>query len=249
MTTRQTISINPLSATSLRIWPRVNKKQVGTATGFVVKVSDKPYLITNWHVVTGLDPNNNKQIFAEPDELLIHHHSKGKLGSWVEKIEPLHNANGEPRWFEHVKGNNVDVIVLPLEDDAAFDIHALDLNLADTDMVPEPAMPVSIIGYPWGLSVGGGWPVWKTGHIASDPDLNYNSLPSFLVDVTARAGMSGSPVVLRMSGGFKTRSGDTIMSQSGASTLFLGVYAAQHQREELGIIWKPQVVKEILGSL
>ena len=247
MATRRTITIHPLSGTSLRVWPRASGKQVATATGFVVKVADRAYLITNWHVVTGMDPINNKRVFLEPAELLIHHHTQGKLGSWAEKVEPLRNGGGQPRWIEHARGNSVDVVALPLEATDGVDLHPLDLSLADTDMVPEPAMPVSIIGYPWGLSVGGGWPVWKTGHIASDPDLDYNSLPSFLVDVTTRAGMSGSPVVLRLSGGYRLRNGSRIMAQSRAATLFLGVYSAQHLREELGIVWKPQVIREILG--
>ena len=107
-------------------------------------------------------------------------------------------------------------------------------------------MPMSIIGYPGGLAVGGGWPVWKTGHIASDPDLDYNNLPGFLVDVTARAGMSGSPVVLRLSGGYRLLDGSHILAQGGTATLFLGVYSAQFRREELGVVWRPQVIREIL---
>jgi hypothetical protein len=86
-------------------------------------------------------------------------------------------------------------------------------------------MTVSIIGYPYGLATAHAWPIWKTGHIASDIDLDYDGRPAFLIDATARSGMSGSPVVHRTSGGFTTRSGDVIYSTGvRPATRFLGVY-------------------------
>ena len=159
----------------------------------------------------------------------------------------MRDSSGRPQWVEHALGKSVDVVAVPLNTLDGVDLHPLNLSLAETDLVPEPAMPVSIIGYPWGLSVGGGWPVWKTGHIASDPDLDYNHLPGFLVDVTGREGMSGSPVVLRLSGGYRLRDGSRVMSTSGTTTLFLGIYSAQFHREELGVVWRPHVFTDLLA--
>jgi hypothetical protein len=34
------------------------------------------------------------------------------------------------------------------------------------------AMLISVIGYPQGLAAGKSWPIWKIGHIASDPDID-----------------------------------------------------------------------------
>ncbi len=247
MATRPIIQIDRLSGTSLRISPLLGGKPVGTATGFVVQGSVESYLLTNWHVVTGVNPATDQKIFESPDEMLIHHHTKGKLGSWTTQRELLRAADGKPRWKEHRLGKRVDVVALKLAFLEGVDLYPLDLSLADTDIVLEPAMPVSLIGYPNGLTVGGGWPVWKTGHIASDPDLDYDGAPGFLIDVTGRPGMSGSPVVLRMTGGFRTRDGSRVMTLSHPQTRFLGIYSAQYQLQELGILWRSGVIKEILG--
>jgi hypothetical protein len=117
-------------------------------------------------------------------------------------------------------------------------------------MIPVVAMPVSIIGFPLGLTGPGVFPIWKTGHIASDPDLDYGGTPSFLIDATTRGGMSGSPVVLRLTGGFEMRKGGFILAGSGISTLFLGVYSGRlNDQSEIGKVWKPQLVSEILAQI
>jgi hypothetical protein len=126
-------------------------------------------------------------------------------------------------------------------------IYPLDLALADVDMLPDVAMPVSIIGFPQGLTGPGKLPIWKTGHIATDPDLDFDDKPVFLIDATTRAGMSGSPVVLRLNSGYRTTKGSMVIS-SGFLTRFLGVYSAQFTDTEIGYIWRPRVISEILSN-
>jgi hypothetical protein len=244
------IIIDPLSARPLYLI-QVNESQVlGTATGFVVQKGSNYYLITNWHVVSGRHPETNQiqnQLGLTPDAILIWHHGK-QLGSWVKKREALYDEKGNRRWFEHKKGKSVDVIALPLQDtgnDAT--LYPFDLSLAETDMLPEVAMPVSIIGFPLGFTSAGFFPIWKTGHIASEPNLDYQGEPLFLIDATTRGGMSGSPVVLRLSGGYKKKDGSAIMSSSGHRTLFLGVYSGRLPRDsEIGRVWRPRLINEIL---
>ena len=136
------------------------------------------------------------------------------------------------------------MVVLKLTELDGVELYPLDLSLADADILVFPAMTVSIIGYPFGLSVGGGWPVWKTGHIASEPQIDFNNSPGFLVDVTGRGGMSGSPVVVRPQGQYQSRSGGLVIGSS--PTLFLGIYSAQFDAAELGMVWQPSVIKDIL---
>ncbi len=124
------------------------------------------------------------------------HHSTQRLGLWVLTAERLFQDDGEPRWIEHPQGRNIDVVALPISANPNITIYPFDLALADEDIRPAPALPVSIIGYPFGLATAGAWPIWKTGHIASDPDLDYDGRPAFLIDATTRGGMSGSPVIL-----------------------------------------------------
>jgi len=156
--------------------------------------------------------------------------------------------NATRRWLEHKKGRSVDVVALPLQnagDDVT--VYPFDLSLAEVDMVPEVAMPVSIIGFPLGFTSAGFFPIWKTGHIASEPNLDYQGEPLFLIDATTRGGMSGSPVVLRLTGGYKKKDGSVIMSSSGCKTLFLGIYSGRLPRDsEIGRVWRPRLVNEIL---
>jgi len=253
MVTQEKMGIDPLSARSLYLKLMFQGQALGPATGFIVEWNDQWHLITNWHVVSGRHPETSKLLSptaAIPDEIEIRHHSK-KFGTWVTCVERLMDYQGNPRWFEHPSGCQVDVVALPLQAiDAQVKIYSFPLSLADTDMIPTVAMPVSIIGFPLGLATAGSFPIWKTGHIASDPGLNYDDKPAFLIDATTRGGMSGSPVVLRLLGGFETRSGRKIIGQTGPSTRFLGVYSGRtHGDSEIGIVWRPHVITDIFNQI
>ncbi len=250
MSNQRTINIDPLSANSLLLQAEVNGNALSTATGFIVEWENQRYLITNWHVVSGRNPDTNQPLSntaGVPDSLRIVHHGSSKLGTWVVKLEQLY-SNGNPRWIEHVEGQNIDVVALPLtEVGSDVKIYPFDLKLADVDMVLEPAMQVSIIGYPYGLATAGAWPIWKTGHIASDSDLDYDGRPAFLIDATTRGGMSGSPVVLRLHGGYRDSKNSYIMA-GGTSTRFIGVYSGRiHDQAEIGRVWRPNLITEILS--
>jgi len=244
------IFIDPLSARPLYLIQVKDNELLSTATGFIVEKNKNQYLITNWHVVSGRHPDSNQVLHPQgktPDAIFVWHHGK-TLGTWVRKREALYDQKGNKRWIEHKTGRSVDLAALPLEvitED--IQIYPFDLSLADVNMVPEVAMPVSIIGFPVGLTSAGFFPIWKTGHIALEPNLDYLRKPLFLIDATTREGMSGSPVVLRMSGGYKTRNGSRIMSSSGYQTLFLGVYSGRLPRDsEIGRVWRYSLIKEIL---
>lgn len=244
------IMIDPLTVRSLYLIQVNCKQPLGTATGFVVAKGKEYYLITNWHVVSGRHPTSNKVIHPKgktPDSLMIWHHGK-QLGSWINKSETLYDDTGNKRWHEHSKGRDVDIIALPLKAvKNDIQLYPFDLSLADADMIPEIAMPVSIIGFPVGLTSEGFFPIWKTGHIASEPNLDFHGKPLSLIDATTRSGMSGSPVILRLWGGYKTKDGKRIMSSSGYRTLFLGVYSGRLPGDsEIGSVWRPRLIREIL---
>jgi hypothetical protein len=223
---------------------------LGTATGFVVAHGKENYLITNWHVVSGKYPTEEKILNEEgkiPESLLIVHHGK-QIGSWVVKSEPLYDDMGKKRWLEHSRGRYVNIVALPLEavtDDVQ--LYPFDVSLADTDMMPEVAMRVSIIGFPGDLTSPGSFPIWKTAHIASEPYLDFLGKPFFLIDGAAGGGMSGAPVILRLSGGYKTKDGSRITGSVEYRTLFLGVYSGLGVPEsEIGRVWRPGLIREIL---
>lgn len=246
------ILIDALSLTSLYLKIQVNGQQLSTATGFVVSRGAKYFLITNRHVLSGRHPETGKLLSptaAIPDEVRIAHHRKSALGSWQFHGEQLLKPDGSPRWLSHPKGADVDVVALELEA-IGFDtrIYPLDLGLADVDLVVQPAMAVSVIGFPLGLRPNVFFPIWKTGHIATDPGIPYGGRPAFLIDATTRAGMSGSPVVARVSGGYM--SSQAYVVASGVVTKFLGVYASRiHEDVEIGCVWRPEVITEILDAM
>lgn len=243
--------VDPLSTTSLRLDVTSLGNTLGTATGFTVEHRGRPFLITNWHAVRGRNADTGELLNATgaiPWELRMFCHAE-PLGAYVAHVEPLYEPDGQtPRWIEHPRGQAVDVVALPLHLAGPARIHPLDLELANTDVAVQAAMPVSIIGYPFGLATGGAWPIWKTGHIASDPDLDYAGQPVFLIDATTREGMSGSPVVRRAHGGYRTTTGDYAIGIDG--TRFLGVYSGRiHGESEIGRVWRPFLVNEILGRV
>lgn len=241
--------IDPLSVRSLKLELLANGLSLGTATGFIITESEVPYLITNWHVLVGRNPDTNKLMShtgALPDTVRITHHGL-TLGTFVFREEKLFDTEGKRLWKEHPLGQKIDVVALPLNPiDQGVQLYPFELSLANADIIAQPAMPVSIIGFPLGLTSSGSLPIWKTGHIASDPDLDYGGNPAFLIDATTRGGMSGSPVVLRSNGGHPTRSGSMIFNGQ-MTTLFLGIYSGRiHQDIEIGSVWKPNVISEII---
>lgn len=81
------------SAASLLIVPQFQNAELGSATAFGADCDGKPYLITNWHVITGRHPLTGKEIHPQcalPDELLIFHHQRDQpLGHWIPVKESI----------------------------------------------------------------------------------------------------------------------------------------------------------------
>lgn len=227
-------------------------RSLGNGTGFVVKKNDLFYLITNWHAVHGRSAETLQPLhssMALPDQMTIVFHRKDALGSWVLAQFSLIRPNGQPGWLEHSRGHEIDVVAIPLDSLVSTEqikYYDLDLALGDVDMVPECAMSASIIGFPRGKTSAGYFPIWKTGHVASDYDLDYGGTPCFLIDATVREGMSGSPVFLRSSN-FKKKDGSRELLVGPPQVRFLGVYSGRiEELSEIGRVWKPETIHEII---
>ncbi|MCE8429750.1 MAG: hypothetical protein J5U19_15365, partial [Candidatus Methanoperedens sp.] len=66
----------------------------------------------------------------------------------------------------------------------------------------------------------------------------FKAIPAFLVDAITRAGMSGSPVVIRLTGGYYTQDGNSwvgYVPSGNPQTRFLGVLSAGMYNEEIGL--------------
>lgn len=243
------VQIDPLSISSSSIEAFIGDHRLGSATGFIVIKNEKPYLITNWHVASGRHPETDQPTSKTggiPSHLQFTYWvnepnvecRKGKIS--------LHDQQGNPRWLEHSVGRKVDVVAIPLNPLPFRQCHFLDLALANTNIIPTPGSPLFIIGFPLEISVRGFMPIWKTGHIASEHDIDYQEgKPAFLIDATTRGGMSGSPVIIRTNTGYTSHK--TMTYSASPMTRFLGVYSGRvHADSEIGIVWRPSTIDDIL---
>lgn len=257
--------VDPLSLIPLHVETFFNSKElinatetkISDATAFVYRNysrSHEYFLITNWHVVSGRNPETNRltsRKAAIPNIIKVWAHGGVNQQSWLQQSFPLVDWDTDEKiWLEHPLGREVDVVAIPL-DYPLIRTFELDPMLFDTDLNVVPSEAVSIIGFPFGMPSYGQLPIWKTGHIASDPEKDYDGKPVFLIDATVRAGMSGSPVIGRR----KEIVGDNHQSYFTIenSDTFLGVFSGgiskRHSDIDIGMVWKPKVIEEILEQV
>lgn len=225
---------------------------LSTGTGFVVKSKRGPVLVTNWHNLSGRDPRTKQPLSPTagiPDSVRIVHNRSNALGSWVVRTEPL-LVEGKHCWTEHPRlGDKADVVALPLTQ--LHDVQLYPYTLASsTGLLIAPAEPVSVVGFPFGLRGGGSLAIWATGFIATEPDVDYDGLPVFLVDCRARPGQSGSAVIAHRAGGAVPMADGGSAMFGGPITQFLGVYSGRiNEQSDLGIVWNARGVAELVDAI
>lgn len=241
------------SLSSLFIEMYFGNQKLSSGTGFVVSSQTGYLLITNRHNVTGRRQDNGRPMSPTggvPDRLCIWHNVRGQIGNWTPQIYPLYDGDGVPLWREHpALGAEADFVALPIE--VQNDIVCYELSTAQPEqqLLIQPSDPVSIIGFPFGKSAGGLFGIWVAGFMASEPDVNYQNLPLFLVDCRARPGQSGSPVIALRKGNVSFKSGDVHMGQVSCVEM-LGIYSGRISEEsDLGIVWKREAIDELVSSI
>lgn len=239
------------SVASLPVQAGIDGSSLSTATGFVVERDGQAYLITNWHVISGRRSDTGAVISSTggvPTELAILHNQAGVLGSWIPKSELLYDETGSPRWLEHAQhGRQVDVVALELRDRDGVDIYAHDPWAAGPGIAVGVAGGLSIIGFPFGISGGGALGVWVQGTVATEPSIDFDGLPCFLIDSRTRLGQSGSPVIAYHAGGAVPMSDGGTAIFGGPVEQFLGVYSGRiNEQSDLGFVWKASAVREIV---
>ena len=175
------------------------------ATGFFIRTANSILLITNWHVVSGLDPAETSKT-AKPTPVLIKATVISKTKMVTELTIPLYDAKLSPLWFEHSLGSEVDLAICRLPSTLAKYFDFIDIySVEDETQISERvANDVFIVGYPFSRdefhqSFGNHspyyMPVWKRGSLAFEPSLRLKNR-ILLIDALSRAGMSGAPVFL-----------------------------------------------------
>lgn len=244
------------SVQSLFVLAIGNGQELGTGTGFTVSHDGQPYLITNYHVAAGREPRSGQPRHASgavPDTLRIVHllpAQPGKLEWETREERVLEPSSERALWLQHpVHGRRVDVVAVPLQNTLGTELHPYDLAGAAPALKVGPADGVSIVGFPFGMTGGGAFGIWTRGFIASEPEVDFNDLPSFLVDARTRPGQSGSPVIAYSDGGATPTADGALAFFAGPVTNLLGVYSGRlNEQSDLGLVWKIQAVRDILEA-
>lgn len=248
------LRISEPSVKSLFIEMQFNGQPLATGTAFVVCGKTKPLLITNRHNVTGRNPHTNEPLSKSagiPNQIVIIHNQKGRLGEWVPRLEPILDDDGHPLWFEHPKlKSNADFVALPLTSLDDVEVYPYDVVTTGPNFNVGPADILSVVGFPFGLQAGGSLAVWATGFTASEPDVDFNNFPVFLIDCRSRQGQSGSAVIAHRAEGTAMMIDGSLGSFMNPVYKFLGIYSGRINNEsDLGIVWKASAINELVQSI
>jgi hypothetical protein len=251
------VAITQESARSLLIKMYFNDVELSSGTAFFVNSPVGPVILTNRHNVTGRHNTTGKCLSstgAIPNRIEIHHHRKDFLGAIIVKSEKLYfdEEMEKPRWFEHPTfGSRVDFVAIKPTDLEGIAIYSYSIEENDDiDIRIGVADIISVIGFPFGIGVAGITAIWATGFVASEPQLDYEGLPLFLIDCRSRQGQSGSAVIAYRDGGSYMLNNGTMRVLGEPVRKFLGIYSGRINAEsDLGLVWKASAIKELTDSL
>lgn len=249
-------TLDDFSRTTIPIEQCFNGKPYGHATSFIWRHGEQLYLITNWHVVSGKNFQSGANLSngRRPDMLRAYLNLRTqKFGKQVFDIT-IRDPDDRPLWFVHNSyGSKVDIVAIPLPvgDDSPISSMRPINNLTVQDLPVHVGMEVFILGYPFGVDPPG-YPVWKRGSIASEPDLAPLTTNYMLVDTASRPGMSGSPVIRRRTLSFAPMGGAVIPLDRPSATKLVGIYSGRlHTKDrsdaQIGIVWPTQLIEEIVA--
>jgi hypothetical protein len=250
------MSLDQLSLSSLHIEVWGDKYEtsgeqlamkMGDATGFLVEKNSQIYLVTNWHVVTGRDADTGQPLCKHgrlPKSLKVYFFKKlpAHEYDWDIVVFDLKEA----KWIEHPRGQEIDVVAIPIAPGSGLQCTPINIDLMNTDVIPRPATPLSIIGFTCGLTGGGKFPIWVTGYMATEYTINIKNKPMFYVNASGREGLSGSPVILRTNGPYLDSKGNRIFTNE-LITKFLGIYSGRaHENSDVCRVFRAEILNELL---
>jgi hypothetical protein len=250
--------IDSLSLATVPVIPFFNDMALNPATSFVYRRRENFYLITNWHVVTARNAQTGSHLHkggARPN-LLRAQFNLTVANFGKEEIEiKLRDDNDAPLWLvhpTHSDNKRIDIVAIslgPSTDKRTFALHPIN-DLASDKLKIVIGMDVFILGYPFGAKPPG-FPVWKRGSIASEPDLVRLTDGYYLVDTASRPGMSGSPVVHRSWSGVMEEPGVLGPSDRPLSR-FIGIYSgrlhAGGSEAQIGMVWHESYIDDIIDA-
>lgn len=228
---------------------------LATGTGFFIRgASGADYLVTNRHNVTGRDQVTGKCLSEKggiPNEIVVHFRPTGTSEApTIQQRQTL--LNGERGlWVEHpTLGDKADFVALQIMVPEGAEFYPFNPSQPGDEILLEPAEPVSVVGFPFGLTAGKTFPIWATGFIATDPEIDFDNLPLMLIDCRTRQGQSGSPVVAYRAGGAYAKARGKLAIAETYACKFLGIYSGRINKEsDLGKVWKAIAISQLAEKL
>jgi len=229
-----------------------------------------PFLITNHHVLTGYPPIEDKP--PKGDNIVCYLHKEAdNPGNTKEVIIPIFTKTDKPIWLNSEEFPEADVAIIPMVSTLSEGARVFGISEDWTkgNIKIRPTSTITLIGYPYGYyDKVNCLPIWKTGSIASEPDIDFEGKSLFLVDISAFPGMSGSPAFAIAHGAYEMTDGPTTV---GHVQKFLGIFASMpiikenkyleeitteaksglvlEQSLELGHIWKAQLITDTIKNI
>lgn len=253
------IVVNDASVTSYKCEMLFDGNILSYGTCFFYKCGGRSFIISNWHNFAGRDPTTLKPLSkyaAIPDEVNVMLPLKGNLGSSMWERFRLVDVEDRALWIEHPLRSRVDVVALEVQVSENCEPRYVNELKHDPYLELAVAGDLFIVGYPRGLSVAETLPLWKRASLASEPGIDVDQLPKYLVDTATREGMSGSPVFARgnyIKGSFTTTGNpheDNRPWTVAYTYNFVGIYSGRIGENsflaQLGIVWKARVIEEII---
>ncbi|KQM50099.1 trypsin-like peptidase domain-containing protein [Chryseobacterium sp. Leaf201] len=226
-----------------------SENPIAIGTAFTARYYNDYFLVTNWHCVTGKNPETNADLgkFSEPEYLIVHFLKKGSISEWEPKRIDLIDENFKPTYLMHPRGNEIDVVAIKLPTFKDVEYFNIWEGVWEKQFDKDITDNCSIVGFPKGISTSGKLPIWKTGHIASEMQVDHDEKPQFLIDASTREGMSGSPVYSVKTG--MINMDGKMMGGPGVAVNFLGIYAGRLGDDiEIGRVFKEKCLEEIIDN-
>lgn len=243
------------SLKSLFIEMRFEEVPLASGTGFLVRKLDRVFLVTNRHNFTGRRQDDGACLSRHggtPDRVVVWHNSSAFITEWISAEYKLLDEGGIRRWHEHpTLGRQADIVALELTVSSEIGVRPYAVGRQSPEMIVRPADAVSVVGFPFGQTGGGKFAIWATGFIATEPAIDFNELPIFLIDCRTRPGQSGSPVIAHRNGGSIPMVGSSTSNYYiGPVTNLIGIYSGRiSDKSDLGMVWKRSAIDALLGAI
>jgi len=243
------------------------------ATGFFWRHSGRIFLITNWHVVAGINIFDGKPMSYGwcPEKITIHYFTNPaptrdaaatSIGPDAVSISCptldvcVYHDFHTPFWIQHPDTFelNIDIVAMEVTDKI---LHSESIRCVNeyeySNLLHFAGTDIFVLGHPITKANNrypAMFPIWKRGSIASELIVPWNMRPAFLIDCRTSKGMSGSPAFCRAFGP-ANQSDLTIRYDNIKVSEFMGVYSGRIYDDEgiasLGLVWYRSLIDQIIS--